>query len=170
MVYVTDGSPHANGIAGEHETIRFINEDSITIKAVLCPGDYLIHVGGTQTKVDARVNSRDVTVSIKKHKTGTFDWINTTRYSILDKVKKELNEFKRSVEAPESKDGADKYRKPIAKIYRTHLEQLASDDIQMILRNCYEEYPDFVIIKAEKKSEYILFETSSCTHPHMSRT
>ena len=160
MGYPTDGSSHANGVANEHETVRFINEDSLILKAALCPDETMVQVGGTGTKVDAIVGGRDFTISIKNHKTGTFDWLNTTRYSrILDEAKEGLASLKNSASVT-TKTEAERYRAPIAQIYRANLEKICSDEIREILSNCYAEYPDYVIINNKKKKEYILFESS----------
>jgi hypothetical protein len=157
MVYKTDGSPHHGGVANEHATVNFINEKSVTLRAALVPvGHALVQVGGTKTKIDARVIDRDgncfeqFTISIKNHKgrNGTFDWINTTEHT--ESAKSALKEFKAAGRADRKKFNA---------VFSTHLKQVGDDAIKSLLAKCATENPPWLVINNGQTKEYILAQT-----------
>lgn len=157
MVYKTDGSPHHSGVANEHATVNFINQKSITIRAALVPaGHALVQVGGTKTKIDARVIDPDgncveqFTISIKNHKgkNGTFDWINTTEYT--DSVKSAMKEFKAAGRAD---------RSVFNSILASHLKQVDDVVIRSLLCKCATENPQWLAINNGPTRELVLAKT-----------
>jgi len=157
MVYKTDGSPHHSGVANEHATVNFINEKSVTLRAALVPaGHTLVQVGGTKTKIDARVIDPDgncieqFTISIKNHqgRNGTFDWINTTDHT--DAIKMALKEFKAAGRAD---------RSVFNSILASHLKQVDDAVIQSILQKCADENPRWLLINNGPTREFILAPT-----------
>lgn len=157
MVYKTDGSPHHSGVANEHATVNFINGKSVTIRAALVPaGHTLVQVGGTKTKIDARVINLDgncveqLTISIKNHKgkNGTFDWINTTEHT--DSVKTALKEFKAAGRAD---------RPVFNSILASHLKQVDDVVIRSLLRKCAAENPQWIAINNGPTRELVLAKT-----------
>jgi len=158
MVYKTDGSPHHSGVANEHATVNFINEKSVTLRAALIPaGHTLVQVGGTKTKIDARVIDPDgncieqFTISIKNHQgwNGTFDWINTTEHA--DALKEDLKAFKAA--------GVTDDRKSFNAIFSRHLKSIDSDVIRSILQKCADENPRWLLINNGPTRELILAPT-----------
>ena len=84
MTFVTDGTPHHDGVQNEHNTIKLINQhpNLISIRDVTGP---LTHRGGTRNHSDA-VNQRGEGVSIKckMSTSGSTDWRNMSLKSISD--------------------------------------------------------------------------------------
>lgn len=84
MTFVTDGTPHHDGVQNEHNTIKLINEDPklIDIRNVTGP---LTHKGGTRNHSDA-VNDHGVGVSLKckTSTSGSTDWRNMSLRSLSD--------------------------------------------------------------------------------------
>lgn len=88
MGFRNDGSSHKTGVKNEIIVKEKIEQDvlyaSNTIGTVI-EGDYQVeHIGGTKGKTDVNIVVNGVTrrISIKKKedaKSGSFDWINTTK-------------------------------------------------------------------------------------------
>jgi hypothetical protein len=174
MVYLTDGSSHRNGVANEHATVDFINRRSVAIRAALVPpGHTLVQVGGTRTKVDARVIKPDgncgaeITISIKNHTKGTFDWTNITRIEgVPSSLKEELKRFKAGcVPYPKTREEAEPFRDSFNDIFSQALKSLENDDafIRSVLRSCYEKNPEYLIVNNVVTGEYILARTQEST-------
>jgi len=158
MPYRTDGSPHHSGIANEHAVVDFINNRSVSIRNhFMDSDDILVHVGGTTTKIDAKLiepdgNTVHVGISIKNHKGGssTFDWINTTQYTGF--MTQELIDFKnRGVHD----------RNEFNSIFARNIHSISDDDglIRNILTLCSDNNPDYILINNQKKSEYVFATT-----------
>jgi hypothetical protein len=154
MVYKTDGSSHHAGVANEYATVKFINEKSTIIRNVLVPPDCTMKcVGGTKTKIDAKIvgpdgaDSKNLTISIKNHKgkNGTFDWINTTEHT--EAVKAILKEFKA---------GGVADRERFKDIFNTHLKTIGDATIRALLQKCADENPGWLIVNNAASREYIL--------------
>lgn len=161
MVYLTDGSSHRNGVANEHATVDFINTRSVTIRdALVPPGHTLVQVGGTRTKIDARVVNPDgnygaeITISIKNHKgvSGTFDWINTTEHT--EEVKKSLKEF-RIAGVPN--------RQAFNAIFTDHLKLVGDATIRSLLLKCATENPEWLVVNDGAANKYVLARTPDLT-------
>ena len=161
MVYLTDGSSHRNGVANEHATVDFINTRSVTIRdALVPPGHTLVQVGGTRTKIDARVVNPDgnygaeITISIKNHKgvSGTFDWINTTEHT--EEVKTALREF-RIAGVPN--------RQAFNAIFTDHLKLVGDATIRSLLLKCATENPEWLVVNDGAVNKYVLARTPDLT-------
>ena len=154
MVYLTDGSSHRNGVANEHATVDFINRRSVAIRAALVPpGHALVQVGGTKTKIDARVIKPDgncaneITISIKNHKgsNGTFDWMNTTDHT--EEVKEALKAFKSA--GQENRIMSDS-------IFADHLKRVGDETIRSLLRKCAADNPEWLVVNNAAVNQYVL--------------
>lgn len=161
MVYRTDGSSHRNGVANEHATVDFINRRSVAIRGALVPpGHTLVQVGGTRTKVDARVIKPDgncgaeITISIKNHKgdNGTFDWMNTTGHT--EGIKTALLDFKRA--------GVPN-RQAFNAIFADHLKLVGDPTIRSLLQKCATENPEWLIVNNASANKYVLARTPDLT-------
>jgi hypothetical protein len=161
MVYLTDGSSHHNGVANEHTTVDFINRRSVAIRAALVPaGHTLVQVGGTKTKIDARVVKPDgncaneITISIKNHKgsNGTFDWTNTTDHT--EEVKEALKEFRKA--------GVPNHH-VFNSIFATHLKNTDDRTIRSLLQKCATKNPEWLVVNNRPTNKYVLARTPDLT-------
>lgn len=161
MVFLTDGSSHRNGVANEHATVDFINKRSVAIRSALVPpGHALVQVGGTKTKIDARVIQPDgncgaeITISIKNHKgkNGTFDWMNTTEHT--DQVKEALKEFKAA---------GHENRQAFDSIFANHLRLVDDGIIRFLLQKCASENPEWLVVNNAAVNQYVLARTPDMT-------
>ena len=162
-----DGSTHYSGIQNEHTIVDTLNSDtSIIGKSLRSNPDWMVsHKGGTQTKADAVIINKttgDVckTISIKNHKTGTFDWLNST-VALSDTLKEA---FKRDVsiikENYKVNPDIDTARLAADIMFNDALVQISGDDlfIRGLLQSIYQKYTDFIIIHSEKEKKYVCFE------------
>ena len=162
-----DGSTHYSGIQNEHTIVDTLNsESSIIGKSLLTSPDWMVsHKGGTKTKADAVIINKTTgnvvkTISIKNHKTGTFDWLNST--SGLPDILREV--FKRDVslikENYKVNPDVDNARMAADKMFNDALIQIGGDDafIRGLLQSIYQKYTDIIIIHSEKEKKYVSFE------------
>ena len=84
MTFVTDGTPHHDGVQNEHDTIRIINEHP-NLTSIRDVTGTLTHKGGTRSHSDA-VNQRGEGVSLKCKTSisGSTDWRNMSLKSLTD--------------------------------------------------------------------------------------
>jgi hypothetical protein len=84
MTFVTDGTPHHDGVQKEHDTIKLINEHP-NLTSIRDVTGTLTHKGGTRSHSDA-VNERGEGVSLKckSSNSGSTDWRNMSLKSISD--------------------------------------------------------------------------------------
>jgi hypothetical protein len=162
MPFTTDGRVHTLGIANEKEVCSFLNERSTTIKAALCPpGSVVNHQGGTGTKADAVIVSAggNKTISIKHHKTGTFDWLNSSAAlpaSLKETLQGALSGFRSAFTKAEVDE--KRVRAQCEELFAEHLRTMSSETIRGILHNCYSIYTDYVIITDVAKKELVAFD------------
>lgn len=167
MPFTTDGSVHHNGVNNEHEVCTFLNTKSSTIRSAICPENSIVeHRGGTGSKADAEIvcpsPSDNKKISIKHHKTGTFDWLNSTSAipSILkNTLQSGLQEICKTYNTS-SKGPADveSVRASSNNLLNKHLCTMSNDTIKEVLSNCYNIYTDYVIIKNVTKKELVAFD------------
>lgn len=161
MVFPHAGENHRDGISNEKTYVEFMNSNpindinqeikknsSINNTTVL----YYSHVGGTQTKTDCRINEYNINFSIKNHKQGTFDWINTTKY-ISTELRENIRKYKN--------ENMDKpinsiIRRDVSNILSDFLNELKSDNIKQILKDIYKTYPDWIVINDIRTKTYNL--------------
>lgn len=179
MVFTTDGSVHHTGINNEKKIVDHICAslaNPIQSKSACCErfqSDFsgaissCVHQGGTKTKADAYlISSEDekIPISLKDHKSGTFDWLNSSRPFLEDSeanedLKTALTVAKESCEVK----GADKdamvpeMRKTVEEILHTRLHLFSSDEIKSILGEIYEKYPIYTMITNHATEEFLLF-------------
>ena len=171
MVYRDDGSSHKNGVANETFFVDFVNTRSVLIRHVVCPPDHTMKQhGGTQSKIDAEVVGPDgstlYTLTIKNHKKGTFDWVNTTSCDVLTSVKENLEKFREScVPAPQTAEEARRFRSTFNEIFSRAIRSIENDDalIQSILQRCYEKNPEYLVVNNVNTREFILARTREST-------
>lgn len=166
MPFTTDGRVHYSGILNEKAVCEFIRTRSTTLRSFLCGATETIeHRGGTHTKADAEIVGGDRCrgVSIKHHKTGTFDWLNSSAEipaSIKEVLSRGLNEIKATY-AASAKTPADvaTARSRCNDLLGAQLRAMSSDTIRGILSKCFSLYPEYVLITDVAKQEFIVFES-----------
>jgi hypothetical protein len=166
--FKTDGSTHHSGIKNEHYIVSWLNQEQSIIGKHLKPtnSNYLIkHQGGTQTKADAIVvntidNSIVKTLSIKNHKTGTFDWLNSTKgfppeVSIF--LKESMKKIKDNYSLHQS---VEITRDEVDSLFSSILFKLKNnkDFICEIMNSIYQKYPDGILVNCEKEQTLIYFD------------
>jgi hypothetical protein len=162
-----DGSTHHSGIKNEHSIVEFLNKPESTIgKHLRSNQDHIIkHKGGTQTKADAvlfntATQKEEFTISIKNHKTGTFDWLNSTK-GFSEDLQSLLKERTKDIKIShlEHQD-LETSRKEVDEMFSTALSNLKNNDefIRGILNTIFQKYTDGIIIHHEKEKSIIYFE------------
>ena len=163
MVFTTDGRVHHGGIRNEKDVVAFVNTASTILKPVLMPaGTTFEHRGGTHTKADAETMNADGTVSegtsIKNHKTGTFDWMNTTSelpQSLKDSLGVRLKAIKQSYSVHKKLPIA---RKEVNDLFSEELaSKFNSNFLKNLLSGVYKKYPKHVVINNKEKKQLVYF-------------
>lgn len=171
MPFPSKGENHASGVANEKEIVKFMNQNSENaiieeIEKTFRGGKIkkFEHAGGTKQKADAFAILEDggkAGVSIKNHKSGTFDWINTTKGTpdCLNTDIKELAILNKNSDIPKKGGIRDK----ISSIFDNYLNSLSSRDITELLDKIYqtEECTKHIIINDKKTKRLILLHKSN---------
>ena len=165
MPFVTSGVVHYSGISNEKEVCTFLNNRSVAIKPAMIPvGAVVEHRGGTGTKADAEIVSPagNKTISIKHHKSGTFDWLNSSA-AIPAEMKTTLGAALtgvRSAFAASGKTPADEKaaRDQCEELFAHQLRSMPSEMIQSILNNCYQHYTDYVLVTLASENKVVAFD------------
>ena len=119
------------------------------------------HRGGTQTKTDAVCICSDketITISLKNHKKGTFDWLNST--SAIDRetyttINTELKKIKDDFALHGGP--VDAVRPLVAAICTDTLIRTTHDQIRTLLRSIYDKYSDVTVIHDVGKKQLVGF-------------
>jgi DNA-directed RNA polymerase subunit F len=170
MPYKTNGETHHSGIGNEKELIELMNSTpDMNINKYLQNMSNSVdmvpkwgHLGGTTQKADCDVIIEDkrYLISIKNHeKTGTFDWINTSKLEEFNEelgksLKTEINKFK-----TENKDNdvTPTMRNQIACIFSNEFDCITSEQIKTLLSALYVKYPEYVIINHRHDNNIIMY-------------
>ena len=171
MVFPHAGENHVNGIANEHFVVNYLNQNptnEINMKlkneytnedGTLVSSDIVWnHEGGTKQKADAIVliDEKPHEISIKNHKSGTFDWINKSNNS--EELKVQLHEFKAK---HTGNIVTSTIRSELNKLLADWLNQLTSDELRVILADLYDCYPEHIIVNRVTKKQLTLFHKSN---------
>lgn len=170
MVFPNKGENHASGVANEKEIVKFMNknpENAISEEIEKTMGGQIKewnHEGGTQQKMDASARLKDgkkAGISIKNHKSGTFDWINTTK-GVSDNLKTEIKKVasvNKNSDIPKKGGIRDK----INSILDNYLNSLSSREITELLDQIYqtEQSTKHIIINDKKTKRLILLHKSN---------
>lgn len=170
MPFPNKGENHSEGVKNEKEIVEYFNThpDNKINKAIENKyGSKIVswkHEGGTKQKMDASVhleNGKIIGISIKRHKSGTFDWENTTN-GIPDDLKENIKEFKKKyINSPIPKKGG--IRDELADIHNKAIGKITSKHIQELLSKMYktEENTNLIIINDIKNKRLIMIEKSN---------
>lgn len=167
MVYDTTGKSHKEGVANEHTFVERVNNPVGII------GGYIRlkygatasveHKGGTRTVDDAVVMNGSVRmagISIKHHKSGTFDWLNTSRLSDKDTLCENINAFRernRGITREAWENNENVLRAECTMLFDNYLNTITSEHIVTILDKIYKEYCDEIAIVDIDNNRTILY-------------
>lgn len=163
MPFTTDGRVHHSGIANEKALVEFLNTRSTTLRATLLPAHHTArHVGGTKTKTDIEIldgaGAPAKTISCKDHKTGTFDWLNSSA-AIQGDLDAALSAGLLGIKTAFLTHGSvETVRVAVEDLFATHLREMSSPAIKTLLGAIYTGYSDYVLVTDIKHSELVLFE------------
>ena len=184
MAYVTDGSCHHGGIAGEMTILQQVLENK-SLQDYLGGVHKAGHLGGTGHKADITFQRSDldgvkplgISVKTRSSSSGTFDWVNTSSVikvvpklasvkSFCDKVSGSYRDT--SLSKKEAKPIIDECRAELKSKIISALDSLTPEDVRGILENGLEKYIQedefFVSVhyKQESRSEWFEFNSG---HP-----
>ena len=179
MPFTTDGRVHHSGISNEHAICNFLNTKSTVLRTALCPaGSTVEHRGGTGSKADAEIvmapsagaaaaaaaGAENKSISIKHHKMGTFDWLNSSAAipaALKATLHTALQAIRATYDASTKLDADEKAaRVSVENLFAEHLRALPSDSIKALLSGCYAIYTDYIIIKDVAKNQLVAFDRS----------
>jgi hypothetical protein len=157
MPFNTTGKSHHTGVSNEKMVCDFLNSHSKIIKPRITASDadVIQHVGGTKTKADAEIVGSGRKISIKHHKTGTFDWTNSTS-AIPQDTKQYLKESLNAIIETDVNEAS--VRKKCNELFKATLMSLTTNDITGILKSVYESSPEIIIITLQGKRKLVAFE------------
>ena len=119
------------------------------------------HRGGTQTKTDAVCicsDNTNITISLKNHKTGTFDWLNSTSAIDRETYVTITTEFKKIKDDFAVHGGpVDAVRPLVAAICTNTLIRTTHEQIRTLLRSIYDKYSDVTVIHDLEKKQLVGF-------------
>ena len=172
MPFPHQGENHHNGILNEKQLTQFLHENSKVIgpliKNMYITDDQCViefkHQGGTKCVDDANIlknNEKISGISYKNHKTGTFDWINTTKNIPQDGIlKAKLTVFKTvsnitTKEQFNEKEGQLRIERD--NIMNEHIKNFTSEMIKNLLKKIYNEYSEHIVITLCKEQKYLYY-------------
>lgn len=166
MGFRTDGSSHASGVKAEKNNVKLMQVDARKASAMcgvpLTEGEYTVEQrGGTQYTEDIAVQHKggETTLSHKHKKelkTGSFDWLNSTKRVPSAATLKRLTRHLR-----ESNHTVEEARAIFTGACQTALEYLSSDDIiQIIKEGIIAKYKKVDRITVEAQDEKTIYSFS----------
>ncbi len=158
------GAVHYIGIKNEKNIVNYLNtkKDDLINNYIKKKHGIIKaweHVGGTGHKEDCVCvleSGERVKVSIKNHKTGTFDWLNTSKTvpkSIIENIKafRERNKI-----TPEYfGEHGNRLRDELDDIFTTGFKSLSHEQIKEFLGSLYKKYPEYILVNDKKSSSLI---------------
>ena len=170
MTFPKNGQSHFIGIKNEKYIVNYLNNNSGNLFTKYLENNnnsqikLFQHQGGTKQKRDASYtleNGIIKGISIKNHKTGTFDWINTTKEIPADLIS-DIIKFKQQNIGKfiPNKGGI---REDLENIFSNYLNNLTSENIKILLSKIYksEENTDIIIINNKKNTELVMIPESN---------
>ena len=168
MPFVSSGAVHYSGIRNELTNTEFLKNGSVYIRTFL---QYLYgndidfqHKGGTQSTDDAiiTINGNRISgISYKHHKSGTFDWLNSSKnIPKSTELNVSLTNYKTkysSITGEYFKEHEKELRAERDEIIYQHLNNFNSDIIKSILKNIYHDYSEHIIINLVSQHKYLYY-------------
>jgi hypothetical protein len=173
MPFPHKGENHYSGILNEKQLTVFLDEKSSIIgphiknKYTLTDDSIDIHFkhqGGTKCVDDANILKAEEKisgVSYKNHKTGTFDWLNTTKNIPQDSILKEKLAAFKLVSNIKTKEEFDQRETQLRidrdTIMNEYIKNFTSDMLKNVLHRIYDEYSDHIVITLCTKQKYLYY-------------
>lgn len=173
MPFPHKGENHYSGILNEKQLTVFLDEKSSIIgpymknKYTLTDDTNVIrfkHQGGTKCVDDANIlkgEEKISGISYKNHKTGTFDWLNTTKNIPQDSILKAKFTVFKTVNNITSKEEFDQKEDALRlerdNIMNDHIKNFSSEMIKNLLQKIYDEYSDHIVITLCLKQKYLYY-------------
>ncbi len=175
MVYDTKGNSHHAGVKNEAQIVIHLNNsngESLNLPALFGEeGLRFIQIGGTKSVSDMDIlNSTGVKicgVSIKNHKTGTWDYVNTSKLhdylpdNVATSIKGGIAAIREKYKSDESKVGQAK--KEVDVILASAWEFITSDVIKSVLQRINARNPKLIMINDIKDKKLKCYHESSFT-------
>jgi hypothetical protein len=159
MVYVTDGSVHHDGVQNEKDMSMNLNLLNHFQKLYPQGKVELVKRGGTQSVIDLdiRIDGENVEgCSIKLHRNGTFDHINTTNRvdEVVPDLVKQIAELKKTHRGDEA--SLPLVRKSLNAATNDSFEKIGSETISDCLKQIHDRAPKWMIVK--EKTQISVFD------------
>tara|TARA_A200000113_G_scaffold40427_1_gene32924 strand:+ start:30 stop:812 length:783 start_codon:yes stop_codon:yes gene_type:complete len=167
MVFPHNGENHENGIKNEKNTVEYQNNNPNNAINICLMSDYggsdveWSHQGGTKQKADANVKITTPgnveiieEISLKNHKSGTFDWENTTK-GVPENIKNQIKEYKEKNKS--ATEVTKMHRNEVNTILSDSLNNFTHEMIKGMLSAIYDDYPEWILVNKNKEKEFIMF-------------
>ena len=175
MPYNTNGDSHSEGVQNEKNVVDFLNahnkEDPLNVEAVLDVEGPLTYEqrGGPREVADMVVKGVDGVVvcgvSMKKHRNGTFDYVNTSclgEYLPQKVVVKDKEDLLKMREEHFGDDEKKEYtRKRVAETHNNMFKYMNSDNIAILLKAINKRNPTLVLVTDEREKKFKLYHESA---------
>ena len=160
-MFKTDGSVHYSGIANEGKTAEILN-------AINYFPDKVETRGGTKHKEDAVAGSLKLSAKDKKKlSSGSFDWVNTSRYNYI--FGNHFDSFKFMVKTLRQQDSysreyaVDRVRERFASLCNDAFDVLTKDQVCDLIIDAISDGIDFVFVNDKENS--VLYQFDPENHP-----
>lgn len=186
MAYNTTGMVHHKGIKNEKDIVdklNAINDEMLSnfLANISANAEKFITAGGTQTKDDAIIvdkdNNRLFGATIKNHKSGTVDYLNTTKLSdflgikisemINESLKDVISNYKPAYQQAMlakntvlSDEIKTKARLEVKAISASAIKSINSDVIKAFFTRISSEEPELLIVNNELENKCYLLKKS----------
>jgi hypothetical protein len=175
MPYNTTGNSHSEGVQNEKNIVDFLNfhndEDPLNVEKILDEEGPLTYEqrGGTQEVSDMVVKGVDGSVlcgvSMKKHRVGTYDYVNTTRLGkylppgVVSANEEGIRNVKEEYAGVEGR--VDEARERVAEMYNDMFKHMDSDNITSLLKAINHRNPALVLVTDESERKLKLYHESA---------
>ena len=160
-MFKTDGSVHYSGIANEGKTAEILN-------AINYFPDKVETRGGTKHKEDAVSGSLKLSAKDKKKlSSGSFDWVNTSRYNFI--FGSHFDSFKFMIKCLREEDTntrkyeVDAVREYFASLCNDAFDLLTKDQVCDLIIDAISDGIDYVFINDQENS--VLYQFDPENHP-----
>lgn len=175
MPYNTDGGSHRDGVSNEQKIVDHLNTSngkSLNLHELFGQDSLqFVQIGGTTSVSDMDILSstgmRVCGVSIKNHKQGTYDYVNTSKLqqylpeNVVTAIKEGVAAIKAKYNGDESK--LPEARKGIEDLLEGAFALMSSDVLKSILQDINARNPKLVMINDIKDKKLKCYHESSFT-------
>lgn len=160
MPYNTTGEVHHAGTRNEVSLVSIFSASPPTCFSDRYGGSLtFVHLGGTKRVSDIEIDSDGARVddcSVKLHREGTFDYINTSKLSDYIQVPKLVELVgKKKRDHLGDKNAINLVRNLLADAINSEMDAITSDAIRKLLLNIYARSPRWLIVTEKGKLSII---------------